>query len=148
MDIKYWMENNDKIDGFYFILIMYTYEHKMIVINHRIEALNLTISFYIGRNAEDNFKVIDIAEQKNPENLWFHVQDKPSNHVVAEIPTSLKLDKKQMRYIVTQGAVFCKQYSSYKSDSNVKIIWTKIKNIKKTSTLGSVLTNGVKTVTI
>ena len=120
----------------------------MIAINHRIEALNLTITFYIGKNAEDNFKVIDIAEKKNPNNLWFHVQDKPSNHVVAEIPSTLKLDKKQLRYIATQGAVLCKQYSSYKSDSNVKIIWTKIKNVQKTSVLGSVLTNGIKTITI
>jgi len=48
------------------------------------------------------------------------------------------MDKKQKRDIVTQGAVLCKQHSKYKSDKNVKIVYSMIKNIQKTAVVGQV----------
>ena len=120
----------------------------MIIINRQIEALDLTISYYIGKNAMDNFNVIDICENKNPNNIWFHVKDKPSSHVVAEIPIELVLSKRDILYIVKQGAILCKQYSAYKSDIDVPIIWTKIKNVQKLNIFGQVTTTNVKMINI
>lgn len=120
----------------------------MILINKTIDALNITITFYIGKSASDNFDLIDTTMELNPENIWFHVEDKPSCHVVADIPLDLILDKKDLMYIVKQGALLCKQCSKYKSESNLSIVWTKIKNVHKTRVLGSVATLDTKCISV
>ena len=120
----------------------------MIIINQKIEALNITITFYVGKDAKDNFAVIDKTMDLNPDNIWFHVEDKPSCHVVADIPLDLNLDKKELMYIVKQGAIVCKQCSKYKSEPNLSIVWTKIKNVYKTKVFGSVATVDTKCVLV
>ena len=100
-----------------------------------ISALNSSIEFKIGQNAQDNFDIID---ESNPNDLWFHLYGESSCHVVASIDPEVKLDKKQKRQIITQGALLCKQNTKYKSSKNVNIIYSEIKNIEKTETVGKV----------
>lgn len=99
-----------------------------------IEGLNKSITFYIGRQQNENFKVIDMGAE---DDLWFHASGLPSCHVVAIIPPDI--DSKDMKYIITAGAVLCKQYTNkIKSLPNVEFVYTKVKNLEKLSVPGSV----------
>lgn len=109
-----------------------------------IDAIKAEITFVIGGNAQENFDIIDEAKQQD---LWFHVgNDMPSEHIIASIPTNLS--KKQIGKIATQGAVLCKQYSKYASQKNLAIIYTQVKDISKTETIGCVIAQNQKTIII
>ena len=104
-----------------------------------IPKLKCFIQYSIGTNAVNNFEIIDDADEND---LWFHVNNLPSCHVIAKIPSDIVIERKNMKYIVKQGALLCKQYSKYKSEKNVQIVFTKIKNIQKTNVPGSVIIQG------
>ena len=105
-----------------------------------IQALKREIVFYIGKNQNENFKVIDMGAE---DDLWFHAKDESSCHVVCEIPDDI--DKKELQYIIKAGALLCKSNTNkLKSLSNVAITYTQIKNITKTKTPGCVLTQNTK----
>jgi len=105
----------------------------------------ISIQYLIGENAKDNFKIIDLA---NSNDIWFHVEDKPSCHVIAILSLESSMNKKDLQYIIKQGAVLCKQHSKYASDKNVPIIYTKIENVVKTDTPGMVNVSSTKRVVI
>jgi predicted ribosome quality control (RQC) complex YloA/Tae2 family protein len=110
------------------------------------------VKFYVGRNAQENFDIIDIGKTHHSENksIWLHVANHPSNHVVAVFPIDTKfLDKRQLHYVVKQGAVLCKAHSvKVCQEKNVEIIWTTIDNVDKTDILGAVTTKNTKSVII
>ena len=108
-----------------------------------VSAMEMT--YHIGVSAQDNFDLIDAS---SPQDIWFHVQDLPSCHVVAVMPENEKLDKNKMRALVKQGAVICKKHSNYASHKNLPIVYTKIENVQKTDTIGSVVTSNTKTIII
>ena len=112
-----------------------------------IQGLNLEVEFLIGQNKEDNFKIIDSSE---PEDIWFHASNISSCHIIASITkTNVKLDKKQLRYILKQGALLCKQYTNkVAKEKFVEIVYTNVKNVKKTEVIGTVETFGTKVLTI
>ena len=74
----------------------------------------------------------------SPDDMWFHIHDQPSCHVVAVIPSSPRLDKKRLKKIAVQGAVLCKQYSKYKCDENVQVMYAPIAHVVTTSIPGRV----------
>jgi len=102
-----------------------------------IDALHFEIEFRIGDNAQDNFDLIDIS---NPNDIWFHIEGKSSAHVVASIPEHIKIDRKNKKKIITQGALICKQFSKYTKEKDLPVIYTEIKNLTKTEKVGCVLT--------
>jgi predicted ribosome quality control (RQC) complex YloA/Tae2 family protein len=106
---------------------------------------NSAIRYSVGNNASENFSIIDCSKDSD---IWFHVKDYASCHVVASIPEELKLTKKDLRYIIKQGAVLCKKYSKYSNVKDLTIIYTTISNVQKTNVIGSVLTNNIKTIYI
>ena len=104
-----------------------------------IPKINETITYTIGTNAQENFDIIDAA---NGSDLWFHVDNQPSCHVVASIPNAEKYNHKEIAYIAKQGACICKQYSKYASQKKLPIIYSKIVDITKSQTqIGTVITN-------
>jgi predicted ribosome quality control (RQC) complex YloA/Tae2 family protein len=103
----------------------------------------ISINYYIGKSAQENIDIIDAAE---PHHLWFHVEGHPSGHVIAAIPDSVK--RRDLRYVIKQGAVLCKQHSKFASSKNLDIVYTRVDQIQKTDTLGSVIISGEKTVSI
>ena len=105
--------------------------------------LQIEVEYVIGKNAAENFELIDDAEDYH---IWFHVKDHSSSHVIAKLEHDLK--KKDLRYIIKQGAILCKQHSKLASKKNVDIIYTQIKNITKTDIPGSVCTQNEKMITI
>lgn len=93
------------------------------------------ITYKLGRNAKENFELIDDAQDANPDYWWFHLEGHPSGHCIiycADITNQM----------VSFAANLVKQYSKLKSDKKVKIIYTQIKHVKKTKTLGQVLLQG------
>jgi len=97
----------------------------------------------IGKNDKDNFDIIDKA---NSDDIWFHLNNYPSCHVIASIDEIIK--KKNLRYIIKKGALLCKANSKYKSDKDISIIYTTIKNVKKTEKIGSVITTNTKIILV
>ena len=105
-----------------------------------IKELKREITYYIGKNQAENFSVID---KGNPDDLWFHAADVSSCHVVCVVPDDI--NKKELQYIITTGALLCKNNTNkLKSINNVNIIYTKISNVIKTHIPGCVLPNNIK----
>jgi len=101
------------------------------------------IEFLIGKNEKDNFNIIDMS---GPNDLWFHLSDYPSCHVIAKLPENIH--KENLKYIIKKGAILCKQNSKYKSEKDISIIYTFIKNIKKTEKIGCVISTNTKNISI
>ena len=127
-----------------------------------IPALKINLVYKVGSSAKNNFEIIDEA---NPNDLWFHLKDVSSCHVIAcfkniqyttrddELPNYYDinfddLEKKEKQQIIKQGALICKQYSKLKSAKNVPIIYTKIEDVQKTDVPGSVLTFKSKVIVV
>jgi predicted ribosome quality control (RQC) complex YloA/Tae2 family protein len=93
------------------------------------------ITYKLGRNAKENFALIDDAQDENPESWWFHLHDYPSGHCIIysdEISAQM----------VEIAASIVKEYSKLKDNKKVKIVYTQIKNVLKTRTIGQVLLQG------
>jgi predicted ribosome quality control (RQC) complex YloA/Tae2 family protein len=114
-------------------------------ITRYIDSVKSDITFTIGGNAQENFDIIDAS---NPNDIWFHVDGLPSEHIIAGIPEGLDIDKKKMAKIATQGAVLCKQYSKYASQKNLRIVYTEVKDILKTEKIGCVIALNQKVIII
>ncbi|MFY7729308.1 MAG: NFACT RNA binding domain-containing protein [Flavobacterium sp.] len=100
-----------------------------------IHGLNREITFYIGRNQNENDQVIDMGA---PDDLWFHVNEVSSCHVVASIPEDI-VTSKEHRYIIKAGAMLCKKYThKTRSEPDVDIVYTKLKYVTKTRHIGCV----------
>jgi hypothetical protein len=106
-----------------------------------VQGLNQEITFHIGKSASGNFEIIDNADE---DDLWFHVDNESSCHVIASIPENM--DRKDIRYIVKQGAILCKQNSRFKTKTN--IIYAKVKNVEKTNIPGKVVVSEEKMVSV
>lgn len=97
-----------------------------------LEFIENNIKYKLGRNAKDNFDLIDETYQINQNYWWFHLDDHPSGHCVVH---SELLDKSDCIY----AALLVKQHSKLRDQKKVKIVYTQIKNLKKTKTLGQVI---------
>lgn len=111
--------------------------------------IKFPITYFIGKNAYDNFKIIDISK---PNDLWFHINNISSCHVIANI-SELEyefLTKKQLLTIIKKGALLCKQNTSkVKGEKKIEIIYTQVKNLVKIpQEEGSVLTKNTKIYTL
>ena len=89
--------------------------------------INNNIKYNLGKNAKENFILIDNADK---EDWWFHLDNYPSGHCIVE---SKNLNEEMIIFACN----LVKNNSKFK-DKKVKIIYTMIKNIKKTKTLGMV----------
>lgn len=109
-----------------------------------ININNIDILFYIGQNKNENFEIIDMA---NENDLWFHASGTSSCHVIASIP--LDIDKNLLNKIIIQGSLLCKiNTNKLKNINNVNICYTQIKNITKTNIIGMVNTKNTKIISI
>jgi len=105
---------------------------------------DLVVVYYIGTNALDNFAVIDKGD---PDDLWFHAKDVSSCHVVAKIPYTEVIDKRQLKTIIKRGALICKQNTSKLNTlEKTEFIYTKVKNVTKTDKPGLVTVTNQKTI--
>ena len=99
-----------------------------------LQGLNREITFYIGQHKNEN---VDIINNCEPDDLWFHANKISSCHVVAIIPNDIT--RKEIKYIIKAGAILCKKYTNkLKSLTNIEFVYTQIKNIEKTQYSGCV----------
>ena len=110
----------------------------------QVQPLSGDFTFYVGINDQDNFDIIRAATETD---IWFHVQDRTSCHVIAVIPETI-VDKKQLAYLIKRGAVICKQHSKYASEKKLPIIYSRVKTLELTEVVGSVYAPGAKTIII
>jgi predicted ribosome quality control (RQC) complex YloA/Tae2 family protein len=99
-----------------------------------INIINDNIMYKLGRNAKENFELIDEANNINSDYWWFHLEDYPSGHCIIH---TTEIDKSNIIFAGT----LVKSYSKLKYQKKVKIIYIQIKNIRKTKTIGEVLLN-------
>ena len=90
---------------------------------------NNDITYRLGRNAQENFDLIDEAD---PEDWWFHLADESSGHCIID---SSIVDKEMIIF----ASNLVKEYSKLKNNKKVKVIYTQVKNITKTKTIGMVI---------
>ena len=98
---------------------------------------NDNIIYKLGQNANENFELIDDAIELNHDYWWFHLKDYPSGHCIifnTEISNNM----------IIFAANLVKQYSKLKTSKKVSIIYTQIKNIIKTKTIGQVILRGIQ----
>ena len=132
------------------------------IVTRYIPSLQLNIVYKVGKDAQNNFQIIDESDNSD---IWFHIKESSSCHVIAclknikfnryddELPNYYdidfdSLDKKQKQQIIKQGAILCKQFSRLKNKKNVDVIYTKIEDVYKSETIGSVITYKTKTIII
>lgn len=100
------------------------------------------IIYKLGRNAKENFELIDDAQDANPDYWWFHLEGHASGHCVI-------YSDDITNQMVAIAANLVKQYSKLKANKKVKIVYTQIKHVKKTKTIGQVLLQGpTKTISV
>lgn len=90
----------------------------------------------IGRSAIENTELVQNA---NKSDIWFHLSDSPSCHVVLET----KLNKVP-RQVISRCAHLCKMHS--KTLAKNKVIYTQIENVQTTRIPGQVITTNFKTI--
>jgi predicted ribosome quality control (RQC) complex YloA/Tae2 family protein len=106
---------------------------------------NTDYVFIVGTNKEENQ---DLINKSQPHDLWFHISNQPSCHVVCKINDNTKSNKKHYNKIIKQGAVCCKSHSKYNSLKNVDITYTTIKQLENTNITGTVIVHNSKNITI
>jgi predicted ribosome quality control (RQC) complex YloA/Tae2 family protein len=117
----------------------------MKTISRHIHSLNRDIDYLLGKNAKDNFDIIDESKEND---IWFHINGEPSCHVIAILEENIKYNKKELRQIVTQGALLCKENSKFKSMKNVDVVYTNVSNLCKTEILGTVSVSNSKLISV
>lgn len=115
------------------------------MINTKIfdNKLNQEFDIIIGKNAKENWDIIDNSSQSD---IWFHLDNFPSCHVILKTNSfDLKDFNKQT---LIYCASLCKNNSKYANLKKISVIYTKIHNVKKGDKVGSVITSNVKTIEI
>lgn len=90
------------------------------------------IKIFVGENAKDNW---DILDKSNQNDIWLHLNNLSSPHVIIN---SADPSKKTLKY----AANLCKYHSKYSEVKKLKVIYTSVKNVKKSKEVGSVNVKG------
>ena len=108
------------------------------IFEHKSREYNI----WIGENKCDNFDIID---QSSITDIWFHVEDIPSCHVI--LKTSEKM-RDVPNQVIKKCAYLCKINSKAKRLKICNIIYTTIDNITKTNVVGQVEVKKYKLITV
>jgi predicted ribosome quality control (RQC) complex YloA/Tae2 family protein len=100
-----------------------------------IEIDDKIYPIFIGCNSKGNEQIIKIS---HPESLWFHFNNISSAHIILEN----KGDNIPKRYI---NKVALKLFEYKKNiPKKINVIYTKVKNVKLTNILGTVIPTNTK----
>lgn len=100
-----------------------------------VDETNKQYTVFIGRNKNENHILINSS---HPNDLWFHLENQSSPHIVVQT----KGDTIPKKYINS----ILRFFPMYKSNlpSRFRVIYTEIKNLKTTSTPGTVIPTNIK----
>ena len=99
-------------------------------------------TIYVGQDKSENAELVDNADEND---VWFHVEDMPSCHVLLKHDVHVKRYPKQ---VIKRCAYLCKIHSKAKTLNNCNIIYTCISNVKKTNIVGEVIAQNLKIVKV
>ena len=103
---------------------------------------NTIYTIIIGKNKNENWAIIDDASGTD---LWFHISEIPSCHVLLKNDEKLRLVPRQ---VIKRCAYLCKINSAAKTVSKCDVIYATISNIKKTDIVGQVTVTQSKMVSV
>lgn len=109
-----------------------------------LNFLTEPIEFMCGKNAKENQELVLMSD---PGDLWFHLEDGPSAHLVLKT-NDLSLNKKQIKKIAKCGAMELKKLSKSKNVKKLPIHYTYISNVETTDTDGLVIIKNFKSIII
>jgi predicted ribosome quality control (RQC) complex YloA/Tae2 family protein len=95
-----------------------------------------TYTIKIGRSAIENTELVKNASKSD---IWFHLSDSPSCHVVLETNTKLN---QVPHNVISRCAYLCKMHS--KTLAKSKVIYTQIENVQVSKIPGQVITTHCK----
>jgi predicted ribosome quality control (RQC) complex YloA/Tae2 family protein len=98
----------------------------------------ITYNIKIGRSAIENTELVKNASKSD---IWFHLSDSPSCHVVLDCMIKLNQVPRQ---VISRCAHLCKMHSKMLAKS--KVIYTQIENVQITKIPGQVITTHCKTI--
>ena len=104
------------------------------------EGIDYTI--IIGKNKKENWQIIDDSLETD---VWFHVSDSPSCHVILKNMVNISSIPIQ---VIKRSAYLCKINSNAKYEKKSVIIYTPICNVKKTNIEGEVVVKSCKSVSL
>jgi len=81
-----------------------------------------------GESAADNWEIIGASEGSW---VWLHLNSFPSPHVIVQ-------HSDPPAEVLAAAAELCKESSKYKRLSNLKVCYTKVSNLEKGHSVGSV----------
>tara|TARA_B100001093_G_C26846159_1_gene1022870 strand:+ start:1516 stop:1875 length:360 start_codon:yes stop_codon:yes gene_type:complete len=105
------------------------------------------IKFNIGKDANDNWYMLDIFSKINNKYIWFHLNSFSSPYVIMEFckdDLEKKYTKDEIIDILNYGSNLCKNNSKYKFLKDIKVIYTSLNKLKKTDKIGEVIISGKK----
>jgi predicted ribosome quality control (RQC) complex YloA/Tae2 family protein len=102
------------------------------------EIYTQKVKIKYGKNAKENWNLID---ESSSDDLWFHIDDYPSTHVLLEY--NLDEEDRIEEYIEKAVQLCVEKTPKIKSYipkiKSVKVIYTKVENIKKGKSVGEVI---------
>jgi len=84
----------------------------------------------LGENSLENDMLCKRSSQTD---LWFHIENDSSSHVILKLSGSGRPPKKRknINNHIYDACLLCKMYSKFKHNNKSTVIYTEIKNIKK-----------------
>lgn len=103
------------------------------------------IIFFIGQNAKENWDILDNSLKINEDFIWFHLNSFPSPYIIMH-STINDINKDDLQDILYYAANLCKDNSKYKNLKDLKICYTSLKKLKKTTKIGEIIIKGKKNI--
>ena len=101
---------------------------------HEFIYNNVKYRIISGKNKQGNNDILDKTDDSD---IWFHISNSPSGHVILKNPDKLAINKIP-RQILKRCACICKS-STKTSEKNCAIIYVQRSNIIKTDIVGQVI---------
>jgi predicted ribosome quality control (RQC) complex YloA/Tae2 family protein len=94
---------------------------------------NIEYTIYEGKNAQGNNSLLDECSEND---IWFHVNNSTSAHIVLSIPTTTTTTTKPPKQVIKRCCCICK--ASTKTSNKVEIVYTTRSNLEKVNDRGTV----------
>jgi len=101
----------------------------------KIDECFLENKIMIGENKDDNDLIISQAKQSD---IWFHLANLPSCHVIIENSKENPVTKEMIKYC----CLLVKQNTKYKNIGKLRVQYCSIKQVKRTNEPGKVTLTG------
>jgi len=107
------------------------------------EIIDDGIVYWVGQSASDNWDILEKAKRSDGGSLWlwFHLDNLSSAYVIVCASRSELKAKGTLKQVIHRAANLCKENGKYSDIPKVGVIYTELKNVKKGSKVGQVITS-------